>query len=158
MQPTSFQAQQFRRFFLRVPIGYAGFAVVLLLTLPFQWVSHPLFAVSAALSVASAGLAVMIGRLPALPATMPPDEAQQAGLQAFRSATVRRFAVVGAAAVFSLAVAFVARSSVPYLISAAVAAALIYLLVIPTPRRIRAAEQQLDSAGASSRLGETFGV
>lgn len=160
MQPTSSQSQQaaFRRIFVNILIGFAGFAVVLLLLLPLQWVSDKLFAVSAAMSVASAAIALVIGRIPALPATMAPEEARQAGLKAFRGTVFTRFAVIDAAILFSLLVSFIVESSVPYLISAAIGAALVYLLVLPTPRRIRAAEQQLDSAGASSRLGEAFGI
>jgi hypothetical protein len=157
-KPTPTRLAAFRRMFLNVTVGLVLVAVVLALVLPTKWVSNPLFAVSAAVSVASAVLAPMVGRLPVLPTDLPADAARTAGEKAFIRGIFLRFAIVDGAALVGLITTYPVGSTVPYLVNGAVAVVLMLVFVRPTEQRVRAAEQRLDSAGATSRLSEAFGI
>lgn len=157
-KPTPTRLAAYRRMFLNVTIGLVLFAVVLALVLPTKWVSNTLFAVSAAVSVASAVLAPLLGRPPVLPMDMPADAARTAGEKAFIRGVFLRFVIVDGAALVGLITAYAVGSTVPYLVNGTVAVVLMLVFVRPTQQQVRAAEQRLDSAGASSRLSEAFGI
>jgi hypothetical protein len=157
-KPTPTKLAAFRRIVLNVTIGLALFAVVIALVQPTKWVSDTLFAVSAAVSVASAVLVPILGRVPVLPMDLSAEAARNAGEKAFIRGIFLRFAVVDGAALFGLIAAYVVGSTVPYLVNGAVAIVLMLVFVRPTERHVRAAEQRLDSAGATSRLSEAFGI
>lgn len=160
MQPTpnTVPLAVFRRLFLNSAIALALFGAVIAFVLPTKWVSDVLFAVSAAVSVASIALAFYVGRVPVLPAGMPADQAREAALRAFRAGLFVRFALVEGAALFGMVVSFVIGTTVPYFVNGAVAIVLMLTLVRPNENHIRAAEARLDSGGATSGLSETFGL
>jgi F0F1-type ATP synthase membrane subunit c/vacuolar-type H+-ATPase subunit K len=160
MQPTpnTVPLAIFRRLFLNSAIALALFGAVVAFVLPTKWVSDAMFAVSAALSVASVALVFFVGRVPVLPAGMPADQARDAALKAFRTGIFVRFAVVEGAALFGMVVSFMLDSTVPYFVSGAVAIVLMLVVVRPSEATIRAAEARLDSGGAVSGLSDTFGL
>src|ERR1044071_8133134 len=110
-RPQQIQLAAFRRIFLNMTIAIALFAVVLLLVLPTQWVSDPLFVVSLVVSAATVVLVPFVGRVPALPATLTTDEAREAGLVAFRRGLFLRFPVAEVGALFGMAISFAVGST-----------------------------------------------
>jgi hypothetical protein len=159
MQPSSpslFRA--FRRVFLNMTVALGLFGVVMLLTQPTVWKPETLFAVSAALSVASAAVVPLVGRLRPLPLGLTEEEAAKTGVAAFRGRMFLRLVVTEAPALIALIVSTILGTSVPYLVSGAIAVALMLLFVVPNRRDVAAAEGQLDSGGAASRLSAVLGV
>ena len=148
----------FRRLFLRTIVPLVALAVAVSLLLPPEWVPHALFAVSTAMSVASAAAIPLVSRVPVLPVAMPPEQARAEGVKAFRSSIFRRFAVVQGAGLFGAIASFALDTSLPCLINTAVAIALMVLFVMPNARQVRSAEKQLDSGGARSGLSAEFGI
>jgi hypothetical protein len=144
----------FRKVFLRMTFGYALFAAPLLLLLPTKPVLHPLFAVSVALSAVSVAVAPFIGRVRPLP----PGTPAQTAMDMYRKGLFLRLSVVQAPALVGMLVAFILGTTVPFLVSVAVSAVLMFLFVIPTEKSVRAAEARLDSGGAVCGLSEQFGA
>lgn len=157
-KPTPTRLALFRRVILNVTIGLVLFAVIIAVLQPTKWVSDTLFAVSAAVSVASAVLAPILGRVPVLPMDLSAEAARTAGEKAFIRGVFLRFVIVDGAALVGLITAYAVGSTVPYLVNGTVAVVLMLVFVRPTQQQVRAAEQRLDSAGASSRLSEAFGI
>jgi len=143
-----------RQVFLRMTIGYAIFAVPLLLLLPTKLVLHPLFAVTVALSAVSVAVAPFIGRVRPLP----PGTPARAAMDMYRQGLFRRLFVVQAPPLVGMLVAFVLGTTVPFLVSVAASTVLMVLFVIPTEKSVRAAEARLNSDGAVCGLSEQFGA
>ena len=93
-------------------------------------------------------------RAPALPPGTHGDEAASAGLAAYRSLMVLRFALCEAVAIIALVAAFVVepQTAKTYLVGGTFSLLLLAWHVWPTDRGIRRIEAQLDRDGGQSGL------
>jgi hypothetical protein len=143
---------------LRLIGGNVAAALVLLgvvatLTLPIARPQGALFAISGAVSLASAVVAILLGRLRPLPMGANGVPAQQQAVGSFRTAFFRQFVAIEAPALLALAFSFVMGTAVTYYIAAAVAVVLWLLVAYPSDKRVARAERVLDSQGGVSQLG-----
>lgn len=132
------------------------FGVVLTLTLPIAWPHGVLFPISVALSLLSAVVAVLLGRLRPLPMGASGPQARQQGVDTFRSAFFRQFLAIEVPALLALAFSFLLGTAVPYYVCAAIAVVLWFLVGYPSDARVARAESALDSQGGTSELREAL--
>ena len=131
-------------FFVLGPEGY-----------PPVWVAAALGAIAVAAHVAVEAVGY---RAPALPPGTHGDEAASAGLAAYRSLMVLRFALCEAVAIVALVAAFVVepQTAKTYLVGGTFSLLLLAWHVWPTDRGIRRIEAQLDRDGGQSGLPSTL--
>jgi hypothetical protein len=128
------------------------FGVILTIALPLAAPHGVLFPISTAVSLLSAVVAILLGRLRPLPTGLHGDEARKQGVDAFRTAFIRQFVAIEAPALLALAFSFVLGTAVPYYVSAAIAVVLWLLVGYPSDARVARAERALDSQGGTSEL------
>jgi hypothetical protein len=128
------------------------FGVILTITLPIAAPHGVLFPISAAVSLLSAVVAILLGRLRPLPMGLPGDEARKQAVAAFRTAFFRQFVAIEAPALLALVFSFVLGTAVPYYVSAAIAVVLWLFVGYPSDARVARAERALDAQGGTSEL------
>ncbi|MFJ9391202.1 hypothetical protein ACIRON_20425 [Nocardioides sp. NPDC101246] len=96
---------------------------------------------------------------PITPGTAP-DKATGEALQKHQTSVILRLALSELVALVSITLAFVLSEGqlMTYVIGGLISLALMALFAYPSAGNVRRVEASLDSAGAQSRLAETFGV
>ena len=141
-----------------------GLGIVVALSLPdadLQLPSAYVIGGQVAAGVVVALLCSAIGfrAVPIAPGTAP-EKATSEALQKHQTSMFLRLVLSEVVAIVSLALAFVLTEGqlMTYVIGGLITLALMVLFAYPSARNIRRVEASLDSAGAPSRLAETFGV
>jgi hypothetical protein len=128
------------------------FGVVVTITLPIAAPHGVLFPISAAVSLLSVVVTILLGRLRPLPMGLHGSEARKQGVVAFRTAFFCQFAAIEMPALLALVFSFVLGTAVPYYISATIAVILWLFVGYPSDARVARAERALDSQGGTSEL------
>lgn len=134
-----------------VMFGVVAFAVLDSAAYPPVWVAAGLggIALAAHLAVEAVGY-----RAPALAPGLRPEEAADAGVAAYRSSMLLRFALCEAVAIIALVGTFAVepQTAKTYLVGGTLSLLLLLWHVWPSDRAVRRIEAQLDRDGARSDL------
>ncbi|HET6693387.1 MAG TPA: hypothetical protein VFG97_03720 [Pedococcus sp.] len=136
-----------------VMFGLVAFFVLGADGYPPVWVAAVLGAIAVGAHVAVEAVGY---RVPALPPVARGEEAAAAGLAAYRSSMMLRFALCEAVAIIALVASFVVepQTAKTYLVGGTLSLALLLWHVWPSDRGIRRIETQLDRDGGRSGLAE----
>ena len=138
-----------------VMIGVVAFMVLGTAGYPPVWVAAGL----GVLAVAAHAVVEVVGyRWPALRPGTPAEEAAAAGVAAYRSLMMVRFALCEAVAIIALAAAFVVepQTAKTYLVGGTLSLLLLLWHVWPSERITRRLEQALDRDGGRSGLADAL--